>query len=52
MMSLNKILNCFSMTPNGHKDSHTKKAMVKMQMTIARLQQTKRINLLRTDYLE
>ena len=51
-MLLNKILKSFLMMPDGNKSSHITEAMAKMEITIARLQQTKRVALLRTDYLE
>ncbi|WP_171262767.1 hypothetical protein [Acinetobacter sp. ANC 4470] len=51
-MLLNKILKSFSMIRDANKPSHIAEAMVKMEITIARLQQTKQVDLLRTDYLE
>jgi hypothetical protein len=51
-MLLNKVLKSFSMMLDANKSAHAAEAMVKMEITIARLQQAKQVDLLRTDYLE
>lgn len=52
IMLLNKVLKTFSMMLDANKSAHAAEAMVKMEITIARLQQAKQLDLLRTDYLE
>ena len=51
-MLLNKVLKSFSMMLDANKSANAAEAMVKMEITIARLQQAKQVDLLRTDYLE
>lgn len=51
-MFIQQLLKSFSRRLNTHTASYVAVASSKMELTIARLQQAKQVDLLRTDYLE
>ena len=51
-MFIQQLLKSFPRRLNTHTASYSAVASSKMELTIARLQQAKQVDLLRTDYLE